>query len=86
MTDAGTLELVELDPALDWEHTPTCGVVTSGCEAQADFLEVNRCCGSSCYSCAPHRLEVDDYILRHPYYHCTACGAEKPVYEWKPIR
>ena len=79
--DAGTLELVELDQALDWDHEPHCEAPANDGRV-ATWLVTLPCCGRVLYSCDRH------YLLEQTEGSttCNFCNGFCPALKWEPIR
>jgi len=80
--DAGTLELVELDPALDFEHAPLCEGFSSHGEP-AEWLGVS-CCKVTAYCCDDHKRAQQRWMALNTTT-CDICKTQNPEIAWTPI-
>lgn len=87
MTDAGVLEVVELDELLDFD--PTCES-RHGCDRTATWAFVYLCCERAEFFCDEHRAafvrwldeqERTRQVIRH-----RPCGTKGFGFRWKPLR
>lgn len=94
MAEAGVLEMVELDlaldwaPGCDWAGTTVAGRYVSepGCEREAEWIGKATCCGLVRFFCSEHRAARDEFVLTHPKVVHRRCGARGAPVAWSPLR
>jgi hypothetical protein len=77
------LEL-NLDQALDFEHTPICEGVPP-CDKNATWLAVSACGHGEAYCCEDHRAAFIIWLDTYVHECCTCHKRDIPV-TWNPIR
>lgn len=84
MPDAGTLELVELDVALDFDLP--CEI--RSCADAARWAAINSCCPIIQLYCDVHKRRIDEVFKeRHPKnIRHVACGRNGGTVRWESLR
>jgi len=81
--DAGTLELVEPDTALDFDETPQCEA-TGGCPRAAAWIARGECGHGDAYACDVHRATFIAWLAAVPN-ECIVCHRRNVPVGWIPV-
>lgn len=92
VTDAGVLEMVEIDvsldfdPPCDWESSQT----GAGCDLAAVWIGVFSCCGVEILRCHRHRRTLEAAMDGHAAKGCRSihvtCMHHVERVRWEPVR